>query len=127
MTDIVITAEQTIANALAAFPDLTPNGLGAHGDAEDFNPHEVATAIAFLQLCGRAKKPTIGSYSLKHLAEDWGGKFADCPYITNGAVIVAAHALGFPIQPSSYGGPNPGIGVNWRGLEQVMQPRRGRP
>jgi hypothetical protein len=124
MTDIVITPEQAIAGALTAFPDLTPIGFGAHADAEKFNPHQVATAIAFLQLCGPAKKPTIGSYSLKHLAEDWGGRFAGCPYITNGAVIVAAHALGLPIQPYHYGGPNAGIGINWRALEQVIARRQ---
>ena len=113
--------ELAIENALAAFPDLTPNGFGG-GCLEKLNPHEVETAIAFLNVCGGAKQPTVGSYSLKHLAEDWGGKFAHCPYISNGAVIVAAHALGFVIRP--HGG---GIGVAKRGLNKITQPaRRGR-
>jgi hypothetical protein len=68
---------------------------------------EVARAAEWLTLCGQVK--TINhdstSYGLKHEAERWcraqghpcGG------YICNGALLMAAHGLGFKIQrPSGY-------------------------
>ena len=110
------------SNALAAFPGLTANGFGG-GRFEKPDPHEVETAIMFLSMCGPAQQTTYGSYSLKHMCEDWGGIFANCPYVTNGALIVAAHALGFVIRPYGRGNPNAGIGVgNKRLLRQIMKP-----
>jgi hypothetical protein len=44
-------------------------------------------------------------------------------YISNGAAIVAAHALGFAIERlSQSGGPNAGIGINKRNIVQLTRP-----
>lgn len=107
-----------IAAAVAEFPDLTP--FGFFGGGSDWDPKEVATAIEFLKLCGRSKRATRSSYALKHDAERWGRATGGAPYITNGALIVAAHTLGFVIR--RYAGQNPRIGISLRGLRRCMQP-----
>jgi hypothetical protein len=121
--DNVISIKTTtaIAAAIAEFPDLNPNGFGGVGEVGEWNHKEIETAIAFLQLCGGAKQPTHGSYTLKHMAEDWGAQSGQ-PYIGNGELIVAAHALGFVIKRYSRGSPNAGIGVRKRVLAKIMRP-----
>jgi hypothetical protein len=117
----MIDIDHVIVEALKTFPALTPNGLGVAFPDRDWNHHEIESAMTFLDLCGHAPKPTVGSYTLKHMVEDWGGQCAGCPYVSNGAVIVAAHALGFPIKPYGGGNPNAGIGVKLRSLKKFTK------
>ena len=75
-------AAKAIEVAKAAMPNL--NAFGVYDDAQrtsllsipelnsaclEFSVDGVATAIAFLRKCGKAKRPTLGSYGLKHVAE----------------------------------------------------------
>jgi hypothetical protein len=99
-----------ITVAKAAFPSLGDFGFGKPW--EPINPAHVATAMAFLNRCRKTKKPTRGSYGLKHLAERWGRDNGLEPYITNGALIVAAVALGFKVIRQSSSDPNAVIGVH---------------
>ena len=114
---------QAIIDAISAFPNLTPDGIGSVliGNRK-WDHQQIETAIAFLKMVGATKQPTVGSYTLKHMVEDWGQRFRRSPYVANGAVIVAAHALGFVVKPYGRGNPNAGIGVGKRLLKKIMQP-----
>ena len=114
--------EKMIAAALAAFPDLTPVGFATRC-SEKLNPLEVDTALSFLQSCGHTKQAKYSSYFLKHCVEDWGAAYGLAPYVTNGALIVAAHALGFVIKRHG-DSPNAGIGVTARSLKRMKQTAR---
>jgi hypothetical protein len=61
--------------------------------------------------------PEVGSYSLKHTAEE----FLDphCSYVSNGRLIWAAAALGVPIADPDGSGPNLLIGVSEREHDYV--------
>jgi hypothetical protein len=69
-------------------------------DRNNFNPEEVATAIAFLRRCRltRSRAARLSSYGLKHYAERWGKAAGMAPYVTNGELIAAALYLGFPVE-----------------------------
>jgi hypothetical protein len=91
-----------LKKALAAYPNLTPNGFDETnrpfaGDYP-FSCIEVATALAFLKQCQPAQRATYTSYELKHMAEDWGQANGLAGFVSNGALIVAAVALDFPIR-----------------------------
>ena len=109
-----IGTENAISSTIFAFPGLTPNST------EKLYSLQVETAMAFLQLCGRPKRPNYDSQYLKHVAEDWGAKVG-CPYISAAALTAAAIALGFSVK--MYGDKNPyaGVGVNKRGLERITE------
>lgn len=75
--------------------------------------NEVRAAMAWLSLCGRTKTVNRrdSSYSLKHECEQWAGR-----YVSNGALLMAAHLLGFTIVQISYG-PN-----GWMNISRVGRP-----
>lgn len=62
---------------------------------------------------------SVGSYGLKHWAEDEIGR-----YISNGAMIQAAIELGYRVEP--YGGENPNAKI-WAKVVKPKYPRRVRP
>ncbi len=110
--------------ALAKHRDLTPAGFGG-GKHGDFDHRQIETALAFLELCGSAPVPTYGSYTLKHVCEDWGAIFSRTPYIANGAIIVAAIALGLVVvRFPERGCPNGAIGVDQRKTVRIMRALR---
>jgi hypothetical protein len=78
---------------------------------------QVQVATAWLSLCGRRKTVNrkVSSYTLKHECERWAGR-----YVSNGALLMAAHSLGFAINQISYG-PN-----GWINISQVGRPKRQR-
>jgi hypothetical protein len=99
------------------FPFLSANGLrGGRGAVDAVDPDHVETAIAFLKLFGSTKRGTIGSYTLKHDCENWGSKNGRSPYVSNGALIIAALELGLPVEefPDQWSCPNALIGISLR-------------
>lgn len=94
------------------------HGLRRAGDGlgppEPFVRAQVLTAVRYL----RCLRPTItarprspGSYGLKHDAERWGERHGMAPYVTDGALIAAAIALGVPVEPHSPTSSSAAIGV----------------
>ncbi len=59
---------------------------------------EIHTARAFLALC-RPSRSRCGSYGLKHQAEGWGARSDLSPYVSNGALILAAYLLDYDVRP----------------------------
>jgi len=83
---------------------------------------ELATAAAFLRLLtptATASYKSPGSYGLKHDAERWGRSHGMAPYVSNGALIAAAVALGLPIRRSRRDSPNVGVGVRLADLSRL--------
>jgi hypothetical protein len=107
------------------FPKVTSYGFSLprnYSDAwaDGLDPghlQEIAAARAFL----RALAPTAphrnlhGSYSLKHLAESWAG----C-YIREGAVILAALALGLAVKPYDHPGHGGYVGVTRSSVKKLL-------
>ncbi len=120
--------ERAIAAAVAAFPDLGANGLNHPQDWPIERAH-VECAIGFLRMCMKTQKPNFSSYAIKHFAEKWGRTVGLAPYVTNGAAIVAAHALGFVVaryptvtKRYPHGGPNAEVGVARRDIVRLTRP-----
>lgn len=68
---------------------------------------------------GFIKTPSVCSYSLKHAAQRWSHQ-----YVSNGALIVAAAMLGYPMRPQRYviGEPrNVIIGISRRHYENLPE------
>jgi hypothetical protein len=88
--------------------DLKPRGFSSEewDDVACAVPPAFAAqfVVAYHALAGmpdtKPQKP-IGSYGLKHVIENiWGGLGSSGVYITNGALILAALARGYPVRPS---------------------------
>jgi hypothetical protein len=106
-----------------ATPALCCNDNGiCYGDDRrgSYSLRQIATAAAFLATLEPIKTARVSSYHLKHVAEKWGRENGMEPYVTNGALIVAAAALGFAIEPPRHGGPNVGVGVSQRSLQKTI-------
>ncbi len=111
-----MTTEQAIRAVMDAHPDLTT--CGVNGDCRELygerraallHPLHVAEferAVAWLVHVQKAKSGGHGSYSLKHVAEHWAGR-----YIANGPFIAAALHLGFRVKREDGDSPNALIGV----------------
>jgi hypothetical protein len=124
----VVEARRALMLAKAAMPDLMNYGIvmGGRRD-ENFDLEQITTSIAFfdLSLCIPTKIPNISSYALKHVAERWGRAHGRSPYVTNGALIVAAHYVGLSIKRLS-ASPNVAIGVRRRWLREAWAVPPGR-
>ena len=106
--------------ALRKYPNLAPAGFD--GKKSEFDHQQIETALAFLEMCGSAPFPTYGSYTLKHVAEDWGAIFSHTTYVANGCIIAAAAALGLVVQRyPEPGSPNAGIGVDRTKTQKIMR------
>jgi hypothetical protein len=95
-------AERAIADVTAAVPLLRVRGMTIISEldrfSDGFSVENVATAIGFLRQCQKLKTPKLGSYGLKHVAEQWGARHGMQPYIANGELIVAAIWLDFNVE-----------------------------
>jgi hypothetical protein len=100
---------------------IIPNGRdpGGCGIAAD----QIRTAAAYLRLLRPTKTVpatgALGSYTLKHCAERWGRAHGMAPYVTNGALIAAAAALGLPMRDGSGDSPNVAIGVAHADVDRI--------
>jgi hypothetical protein len=144
---------QAIRDAQRKFPQLCAHGvfgfrIVGHAArlamAKHFAPTisapiamaEVETAIEFLAMLDPTKTGRVDSYKVKHVAEDWGRCHDLSGYVSNGAVIAAALALGLAVEPCGppwAGSPNVMIGVSEKSLRRKMigndfmrRERRGR-
>lgn len=109
----------TLRQVLEGNPSLTPSGYRWGRDANRYDwwartPQrtfelQFDDACRVLMSAERVKVPTVGSYGLKHVVERLVHN-----YISNGAVICAALALGFSVKPG--GEPNALIGVSRKTL-----------
>jgi hypothetical protein len=83
-----VTAEQALAIANERFPNLTANGiLGTKRTGPPIDPAHVTIALRFLMRCRKSKVPAVHSHDLC-------GEIG----VSVGAVICAAHALGFDVR-----------------------------
>jgi hypothetical protein len=84
-----ITAERALVIARQRFPTLAANGiLGRRTTGPPIDPEHVAMALAFLARCRKSKFENCHSFDLRRAI---GG-------VSVGAVIAAAHALGFDVR-----------------------------
>lgn len=117
-------AREAVAIASARYPTLTADGVTSGEPLlRTLNYDEayiqVATAIAYLRCCKPAKRATLNSYWLKHLAEDWGKAQGLSGYVANGALIAAAVYLQFPTSRGAWKSLNVLVGVRKASLPEV--------
>jgi hypothetical protein len=141
-------AADALKRALADYPTLCAQGFGISNLAPGLpreererrlresrihlaaSVEEVATAMAFLSRCDRTRTARVGSYSLKHHAENWGELNGYASYVSNGALLVAAIDLELRIAPDSRSlsaawlgmvTPNADIGVSRSSVERLRR------
>lgn len=68
-------------------------GTGTSAPADRVKEEEFYAALEYLRLNGKLIRKPTSSYDLKHIAEK-----AQKIYISNGALIAAAHYLGFSVR-----------------------------
>jgi hypothetical protein len=61
-------------------------------DPAQVDPAQVDACVRWFERAESTQEPTVSSFWLKHVVEHWAGTF-----ISNGAVIIAAYKMGFPI------------------------------
>src|SRR5438270_12578567 len=85
------------------FPRLSADGIVPVSGARCHQPimaAEVECAADFLSILAPIETARVDSYALKHACEDWCREHDERRrYISNGALMVAALALGLPVQP----------------------------
>lgn len=111
--------------------EIVDYGIRVPGNAESDPPdeNEVATAMAFLATLWRTETVSPRSpcsRSLKHLAEQWGSRQGMESYVSNGALIRAAHDLGIPLRRQAEKSPNALVGVSHAPPYSRAQQRSGR-
>jgi hypothetical protein len=142
-------AADALRRAMRDYPTLCAEGFGVSNLApgrprEEREQHlhesrvhlaasaeEVATASAFLCRCDRTRTARVTSYRLKHAAESWGRLNGYAPYVSNGALLVAALDLELRVVPDDYASlsagslglvsPNAEIGISRRSMERVLR------
>lgn len=102
--DVLREAAKAVELAEAEFPLLDPRGLGPYGQPyvrnqhsfdTDFGREQVATGIEALKALPLSERSH--AYAVKHRAEQWGRRNGMAPYVSNGAIIVAAIRLGIGV------------------------------
>ena len=80
---------------------------------------QVRVCATWLSQCKRTKtlNRRTGSYQLKGECERWAGR-----YVSNGALLMAAHLLGFEIRQIAYG-PNGWLNISRKGRPQREEVR----
>lgn len=119
---------------LAKYPTLTMEGINRPQGKSLLLPDALAQfelAVCWLRCCPKTKKPTRGSYGLKHVVQDWMGA-----YCCNGVMIAAAIHLEFVTDIDSVvvqgatiealglrtGNPNIRIGIGGRETHWLIRP-----
>jgi hypothetical protein len=116
-TDQALIAAAATRLTRIRFPAINPTGLHQHHRVilpPIIPPHQIATAIEFLDQCRPVRRGTVTSYRLKHLIEAWAGF-----YISNGAALIAADALEFELTPLGDHDPNALINVSLADLKRL--------
>ena len=74
---------------------------------QEVDPAQIKACVRWFERAEATGEPTVSSFWLKHVVEHWAGTF-----ISNGAVIIAAYQMGFPIgREPSEDSTNVSIGV----------------
>jgi hypothetical protein len=84
-------------------PELCHLAWAAAGDSEPQLADEIARASEWLSRWPKTtniNRRAGTSYGLKHRAEDWYAARGTPCYISNGALLMAAHRLGFRLEPT---------------------------
>ena len=119
-------AAQAIQDARLKFPKLSADGtcIAVRGAPfQEIVPDQVTTAMECLSQLDATKTGRVDSYRLKHVAEDWGRHHELARYVSNGALIVAALALGLVVEPCGpvwSTSPNMMIGVAEKSVRRMM-------
>ena len=117
---------KSLQKARRRFPNLCADGIRIAVRGAPFQEiilEQVETAIACLSMLDPIKIGRVDSYRLKHVAEAWGLHHEMSKYVSNGALIVAALALGLTVEPCGppwAGSPNCMIGVGEKSLRRMM-------
>jgi hypothetical protein len=113
-------AAQAIVTARKIFPDLSGDGIRLPPGAvpQELRLDQIDTAMQFFGLLRPTKHPTVDSGSLKHNCEDWGSVNGMSSYVSRGATIAAAIALGYPVRAYRNGG-DVAIGLSIGDLRKV--------
>lgn len=90
----------------------------------------IEASMRLLSACratGKVGTKAPGSYGLKHVLEDLLDEDPVAQgYVANGQAIVAALALGFPVQRDSPSSPNASIGIRLADYERLLADRAAR-
>lgn len=117
-------AARVVADAQQRFPRICPNGRNWYSPdrPEDWHDHDLAMVclcrVYFLK-ASATKTARIGSYGLKHCIERHFTVEGQKSYVHNGACIVAAMALGFPVQAVQLDDLNCRIGISTRSISHL--------
>ena len=118
---------QAIPDAQFRFPKISADGICIAVRGAPFQeivPDQVGTGIEFLSMLAPTKTGHVDSYRLKHVAEAWGRRHDMSGYVSNGALIVAALALGLVVEAAGKSwapmNPNCMIGVSEKSLRRMI-------
>jgi len=117
--------QEQIERARVRFPEISANGIYPFPGSElqEIVPDQIDTALEFLARLEPTKTGRIGSGTLKHDCENWGGVTGLSAYVSRGALTVAALALGYTVQtypPQWSRNPNVAIGVRKKDLRRIV-------
>jgi hypothetical protein len=115
--------DEAITAAQGVYRDLGKHGFGDTG-GEPFDREQIDTAVTFLRQCRKARRGVVSSCQLQHVVTDWGATVGRAPYVSNGATIIAAHALGFNIVRGSecnFSPSNAAINVDERDIAGIKK------
>jgi hypothetical protein len=117
-------ASMNVLEAKERFPQICPNGL--HFYYRDKPEYWSDNDYAMVWFCrwyflraARIKTPSTNSYGLKHRIENHFTINGSRVYIHNGACIVAAMSLGFPVKQASDYSLNAVIGISRSSLRDL--------
>ena len=96
--ELYLNGADALAFARRRYSRLSADGVGVYPGAEPqaIHANQVETAMRFLKKLVKTKRAAVGVGTLKHVAEDWGREHGLCAYVSRGALISAAVALGYP-------------------------------
>jgi hypothetical protein len=117
-----LTGADALVLALRRYSRLSGDGVRVFypGAKPQVIEHDqVETAIRFLKKLLKTKRASVGVGSLKHDCENWGREHGLCCYISRGALISAAVALGYSVTPHA-------VGVSKKDLSRLVNDVRVR-
>jgi hypothetical protein len=112
----VIPRHRICANGFRGFPGTRRTPV---------SDKQVAVCVEFFRQCRPTKtfsRRSPVSYALKHVVENWARRNKCGGYVSNGALIIAALAVGLRIRPHRYG-PNATIGLRREDIDRLTKQR----
>ena len=117
-------AALAVAKAKERFPRICPNGRNwyrsdRHEGWSDEDYAMVCLCRVYFLRAKAIKTPSHGSYGIKHCIERHFTVEGSKTYVHNGACIVAAMALGFPVKEATWDDLNCKIGISIRSVREL--------